>query len=52
MRLYGVRREAHLKLPGDLRPNEAKIQYAEWKAEIETRITTLHAQRKVSPLPG
>ncbi len=45
-RLYGVRREAHLKLPSDTRPHEAKIQHAEWKAEIETRIATLRAQRK------
>jgi hypothetical protein len=44
-RLYGVRREAHLKLRGDMRPYEAKIQHAEWKAEIETRIATLRAQR-------
>ena len=43
--LYGVRREAHLKLPGDLRPAEAKIRHAEWKAEVETRIATLRAQR-------
>jgi hypothetical protein len=38
-RLYGVRREAQLKLSGDLRQHEAKIQHAEWKAEIETRIS-------------
>lgn len=45
VRLYGVRREAHLKLPGNLRPAEAKIRHAEWKAEVETRIATLRAQR-------
>ena len=44
-RLYGVRREAHLKLPGDTPPAEAKIRNAEWTAEIETRIATIRAQR-------
>jgi hypothetical protein len=44
-RLFRVRREAHLKLPGDLPPAEAKIQHAEWKAEVETRIATLRAAR-------
>jgi len=44
-RLYGVRREAHLKLPGDTRHGEAKIRHAEWTAEIETRVATLRAQR-------
>ena len=44
-RLYGVRREAHLKLPGDTPHSEAKIRNAEWTAEIETRIATLRAQQ-------
>src|SRR6516162_5397459 len=44
-RLYGVRREAHLKLPGDTPRAEAKIRNAEWTAEIETRIATLRAQQ-------
>lgn len=36
-RLYGVRREAHLKLPGDTPRREAKVQLGEWEAEVETR---------------
>jgi integrase len=43
--LYGMRREAHLKLPGDTPRAEAKVQLAEWTAEIETRIETLRAQK-------
>ncbi|TYL85125.1 hypothetical protein, partial [Bradyrhizobium cytisi] len=43
-RLYGVRREAHLRLPRDTPHHEAKTQLAEWMAEIETRIATLRAQ--------
>lgn len=45
-RLYGVRWEAQLKLPSDTSLHEAKVLYAEWTAEIETRIATLRAQRK------
>jgi hypothetical protein len=44
-RLYGVRREAHLKLPADTPRHEAKMRLGEWGAEIETRIATLRAQR-------
>ena len=44
-RLYGVRREAHLKLPADTPRPEAKVRLGEWAAEIETRIATLRAQR-------
>jgi hypothetical protein len=44
--LYGVRREAHLKLPGDTPRAEAKVQLAEWAAEIETRIETLRARQR------
>ena len=44
--LYGVRREAHLKLPADTPSSEAKIQHAEWLAEVETQITTLRAQQR------
>ncbi|WP_130229366.1 hypothetical protein [Bradyrhizobium sp. Leo121] len=44
-RLYGVRREAHLKLPADTPRHEAKARLGEWEAEIETRIATLRAQR-------
>jgi len=44
--LYGARREAHLKLPGETPHNEAKAQKGEWEAEVETRIATLRAQRK------
>ena len=36
-RLYGVRREAHLKLPGDTPRHEAKVQLGEWEAEVGTR---------------
>jgi integrase len=43
-RLYGVRREAHLRLPKDTSHPEAKTRHAEWIAEIETRIATLRAQ--------
>jgi hypothetical protein len=44
-RLYGVRREAQLKLSGDTPRHEAKVRLGEWEAEIETRIATLRAQR-------
>lgn len=44
-RLYGVKREAHLKLPADTPWHEAKARKAEWEAEVETRIATLRAQR-------
>jgi integrase len=44
-RLYGVRREAHLKLPADTAKHEAKAQLGEWGAEIETRIETLRAKK-------
>jgi integrase len=44
-RLYGVKREAHLKLPADTPRHEAKTRLGEWGAEIETRIATLRAQR-------
>jgi integrase len=45
-RLYGVRREAQLKLPADTAKHDAKTQLGEWIAEIETQIATLRAQRK------
>ncbi len=44
-RLYGMRREAHLKLPADTPRHEAKARLGEWEAEVETRIATLRAQR-------
>jgi integrase len=44
-RLYGVRYEAQLSLPGDTPRGEARIRHAEWTAEIETRIATLRAQK-------
>jgi hypothetical protein len=44
-RLYGVRREAHLKLPADTPRHEAKTHLGEWEAEIETRIATLRAKK-------
>lgn len=43
-RLYGVKREAHLKLPADTPHHEAKARRGEWEAEIETRIATLRAK--------
>jgi integrase len=45
IRLYGVRREAHLRLPKDTPHHEAKTRLAEWMAEIETRIATLRAKK-------
>ncbi|MGX4773904.1 hypothetical protein ACWAUC_29360 [Bradyrhizobium guangdongense] len=44
-RLYGTKREAHLKLPADTPRHEAKARLGEWEAEVETRIATLRAQR-------
>jgi hypothetical protein len=44
-RLYGVRREAQLKLPADTPRHEAKTGLGEWEAEIETRIATLRAKK-------
>lgn len=43
-RLFGVRREAHLRLPRDTSHHEAKTRCAEWIADVETRIATLRAQ--------
>ena len=43
-RLYGVRREAHLRLPRDTPHHEAKTRCAEWIADVETRIATLRAE--------
>jgi integrase len=45
-RLYGHKREAHLRLPADTAKHEAKVRLGEWQAEIETRIAALRAQRK------
>jgi hypothetical protein len=45
-RLYGLKREAHLKLPADTPHHEAKKSLGEWEAEIETRIATLRAAKK------
>lgn len=44
-RLYGHKREAHLKLPAVTSRHEAKARLGEWEAEVETRIATLRAQR-------
>ena len=44
-RLYGVKREAHLKLPADTPRHEAAARLGEWVADVETRIATLRAQR-------
>jgi hypothetical protein len=43
--LYGVRREAQLRLAADTPRHEAKARLGEWEAEIETRIATLRAKR-------
>jgi hypothetical protein len=45
-RLCGVRYEAQMKLSGDTPRAEAKVQLAEWTAEIETRIETLRARQR------
>jgi hypothetical protein len=44
-RLYGLKREAHLKLPADTPRHEAKAKLGEWVSEVETRIATLRARR-------
>jgi len=44
-RLYGVKSEAHLKLPADTPRHQAKTRLGEWEAEIETRIATLRAKQ-------
>lgn len=44
-RLYGVSREAHLKLPADTSRHEAKTRLGEWEAEVETQIATLRAKK-------
>jgi len=44
-RLYGVRREALLKLAGDTPKHDAKRQLGEWVAEIEVRIATMRAKK-------
>lgn len=41
--LYGVRREAHLRLPANTPRYEAKVRLGEWESEVETRIATLRA---------
>jgi hypothetical protein len=43
-RLFGVRREAHLRLPRDTPHHDAKTRCAEWIADVETRIATLRAE--------
>ncbi|WP_271583673.1 hypothetical protein [Bradyrhizobium sp. CCBAU 45389] len=50
-RLYGIKREAHLKLPADTPRHEAKTRLGEWEAEVETRIATLRAQRNGAGQP-
>jgi integrase len=44
-RLYGHRWEAKLTLPATLKSAEAKAQYGEWLATIETRIDTIRSHR-------
>lgn len=50
-RLYGTKREAHLKLAADTPKHEAKARLGEWEAEVETRIATLRAQRNSEGQP-
>jgi hypothetical protein len=50
-RLYGVRREAHLKLPANTPRHEAVSRKGEWEAEIETRIATFRARRNGAGQP-
>ncbi|WP_440637285.1 hypothetical protein ACSHT2_25610 [Bradyrhizobium sp. PUT101] len=45
-RLYGTKREAHLKLPADTPRHEAKARLGEWAADVETRIATLRSQQR------
>jgi integrase len=44
-RLYGFKREVHLRLLADTPKHEAKTRLGEWEAEIETRIATLRAKK-------
>ncbi|MFK4617524.1 hypothetical protein ABIF50_000801 [Bradyrhizobium diazoefficiens] len=44
-RLYKVRWEAQLRIPGGTPAHFAKTQHGEWLAEIETRIAALRAQK-------
>ena len=50
-RLYGHKREAHLKLPAGTPKHEAKARLGGWEAEVETRIATLRAQRNCEGQP-
>jgi hypothetical protein len=43
--LYGLKREAHLKLPADTPRHEAKAKLGEWVSEVENRIATLRVRR-------
>jgi hypothetical protein len=43
--LYGLKREAHLKLPADTPRHEAKAKLGEWVSEVENRIATLRARQ-------
>jgi hypothetical protein len=45
-RRFGMRWEAHLKLPAETPRPIAKVQLGEWIAEIETRIETLRADKR------
>lgn len=45
-RLYGLKREDHLKLPASTSRPEAKARLGEWAAEVETRIATLRSTAK------
>ncbi|GAA0018530.1 site-specific integrase [Bradyrhizobium diazoefficiens] len=45
-RLYGHKREAHLKLPADTSKHAAKAHLGEWLAEVETRIERIRAAAK------
>jgi hypothetical protein len=51
-RLYGFKREAHLKLPAETPKHEAKTRLGEWGAEVETRIATLRAKKNGEGQPS
>src|SRR3974390_1073433 len=45
-RLYGMRWEAKLTLPAQLKHQEAKARHGEWVAEVEARIAASRAKRR------
>jgi len=45
-RLYGPRHEAKFFRPASTKPHEAKREFCEWLAEVESRIDAIRKQRK------